>query len=77
MGKKRKHSAPTQTGPREVDPKEAKLGPIRTYEDVADSEDEFHINRDKVLLDEGPGAKRRRKYDEDGNCSSSPEITVG
>ena len=42
------------------------MGPITTYEDVADSEDEFHINRDKVLLDEGPDAKRRRKWQEEG-----------
>lgn len=39
---------------------------ITTYEDVADSEDEFHINRDKVMLDDGPDAKRRRKYAEEG-----------
>ncbi|KAK3696555.1 something about silencing protein 10 [Vermiconidia calcicola] len=37
---------------------------IRNYEDVADSDDEFHINRDRVLLDEGPDAKRRRKWQE-------------
>jgi U3 small nucleolar RNA-associated protein 3 len=43
-----------------------KLGPITTYEDVADSEDEFHIQRDKILLDEGPDAKRRRKWAEQG-----------
>lgn len=39
---------------------------IHTYEDVADSEDEFHMNRDKVLLDEGPVAKKMRKYREEG-----------
>lgn len=39
---------------------------INTYEDVADSEDEFHMNRDKVLLDEGPAAKKMRKYQEEG-----------
>ncbi|KAL9131077.1 MAG: hypothetical protein Q9217_000900 [Psora testacea] len=33
---------------------------INTYEDVADSEDEFHINRDKVLLEEGPAQKKQR-----------------
>lgn len=43
-----------------------KLGPITTYEDVADSEDEFHVQRDKILLDEGPDAKRRRKWAEEG-----------
>ncbi|KAK3720385.1 something about silencing protein 10 [Vermiconidia calcicola] len=37
---------------------------IRDYQDVADSDDEFHINRDRVLLDEGPDAKRRRKWQE-------------
>ncbi|CAN9407382.1 unnamed protein product [Alternaria alternata] len=38
---------------------------INTFEDVADSEDEFHMNRDKILLDEGPAAKRMRKYQEE------------
>lgn len=67
-GKKRKASGqqPKSSGPREFDEKDGKLGPIRTFEDVADSEDEFHINRDKVMLDDGPGAKRQRKYQEEG-----------
>ncbi|KAI4728651.1 hypothetical protein E4T49_03553 [Aureobasidium sp. EXF-10728] len=38
---------------------------IKTYEDVAGSDDEFHINRDKVMLDDGPEAKRRRKLQEE------------
>jgi len=46
--------------------KGGKLGPIATYEDVADSEDEFHINRDKVMLDDGPDAKRRKRWEEQG-----------
>jgi len=37
---------------------------IQTYEDVAGSDDEFHINRDEVLLGEEPSAKRRRKVQE-------------
>ncbi|KAK3615907.1 something about silencing protein 10, partial [Elasticomyces elasticus] len=37
---------------------------IRTYEDVADSDDEFHLQRDRVLLGEEPDAKRRRKVQE-------------
>ncbi|KAK5132914.1 hypothetical protein LTR08_008360 [Meristemomyces frigidus] len=37
---------------------------IRDYEDVADSDDEFHIQRDKVMLDEAPDVKRRRKVQE-------------
>lgn len=39
---------------------------INSWEDVADSEDEFLMNREKVLLDEGPAAKRLRKYQEEG-----------
>lgn len=37
---------------------------IRTYEDVADSDDEFHLNRDEVLLGEDTVSKRRRKVAE-------------
>ena len=37
---------------------------IRDYEDVADSDDEFHIQKDKVLLDDEPEVKRRRKIQE-------------
>lgn len=72
MGKKRKasgHSAPTEA-PVGWDDKGGKLGPIKTYEDVADSEDEFHINRDKVMLDDGPDVKRRRKWQEEGRIGS-------
>lgn len=39
---------------------------VNTYEDVADSEDEFHINRDKVLLEESPAQKRLRRAQEEG-----------
>ncbi len=39
---------------------------VNTYEDVADSEDEFHINRDKVLLEESPRQKRLRRAQEEG-----------
>ncbi|KAJ9668623.1 something about silencing protein 10 [Coniosporium apollinis] len=65
MAKKRKasgHSRDQQTT-FDVDPAKSKLR-VDTYEDVADSEDEFHINRDKILLDEGPQAKRMRKWKE-------------
>ena len=69
MAKKRKgggrpfgHSE--DAGPNQRD--EAKLT-INTFEDVADSDDEFHINRDKILLDEGPAAKRLRLDRERGS----------
>lgn len=38
---------------------------INDWQDVADSEDEFHINRDKILLEEGPAQKRQRKAQEE------------
>lgn len=69
MAKKRKASGRSQaTGPKEIDEKDARLGPITTYEDVADSEDEFHLNRDRIMLDE-PSSKRRRQDDDDYDFS--------
>lgn len=35
-------------------------------EEFADSEDEFFAGRDKILLEEGPAKKRRRKLEEEG-----------
>lgn len=67
MGKKRKAGGRPfgRDEPRELNDSSSKLK-IDTYEDVADSEDEFHINRDKILLEEGPAQKRQRKIEEDG-----------
>ncbi len=68
MAKKRKASS-HEGGEEDTngfEEKGEKMGPITTFEDVADEEDEFHIQRDKVLLDEGPDAKRRRKWQEEG-----------
>jgi len=69
MAKKRKTSTGTAVANEEKgwgSSKGGKMAPITTYEDVADSEDEFHINRDKVMLDDGPDAKRRKKWQEEG-----------
>lgn len=44
---------------------------INTYKDVADSEDEFFENQDKILLAEGPAQKRQRKAQEDGMKNNS------
>ena len=65
-GKRKKSRSSGPKGPKEFDEKDAKIGNISTYEDVADSEDEFHIQRDKVMLDDGPQVKRQRKYAEEG-----------
>ena len=65
MAKKRKAAATkeeTTTG-LEFDPSESRKR-INTYEDVAGSDDEFHLNRDEVRLGEEPAAKRRRKIAE-------------
>jgi U3 small nucleolar RNA-associated protein 3 len=67
MAKKRKapsHSTTTD-GRGGFEERGGKLAPITTYEDVANSEDEFHILRDEILLDERPDAKRRRKWAEE------------
>ncbi|GAB7348430.1 hypothetical protein MBLNU459_g6853t1 [Dothideomycetes sp. NU459] len=65
MAKKRKASAPpaAQDSVSDAAPKRTRMR-IDTYEDVAGSDDEFHINRDKVMLDDGPEAKRRRRWQE-------------
>ncbi|PBP16481.1 Sas10/Utp3 family protein [Diplocarpon rosae] len=82
MAKKRKTSSRSENananGDDGYEKKGGKMAPITTFEDVADSEDEFHINRDKVLLDDGPDAKRRRKYaEEDAALELSDEEVLG
>lgn len=64
MAKKRKaarNAAPS--GPKEVDTADARLN-VNTFEDVADSEDEYFINRDRIMLGDEPDSKRRRKDDD-------------
>ncbi|MCJ1287855.1 hypothetical protein MMC26_007207 [Xylographa opegraphella] len=79
MGKKRKSGGKSSGDTLHPDFKssDAKLG-INTYEDVADSEDEFHINRDKILLEEGPAQKKQRRYqEEDALLEPSDEEILG
>ncbi|KAF1944570.1 hypothetical protein EJ02DRAFT_452427 [Clathrospora elynae] len=64
MAKKRKAGSGAYGVPKAPKEEDSKLA-ISTWEDVADSEDEFHMNRDKVLLDEGPAAKKLRKWQEE------------
>ncbi|KAL9576024.1 MAG: hypothetical protein Q9212_007457, partial [Teloschistes hypoglaucus] len=65
MAKKRKAGSRPDGQSRNRPLEEDSKRTIRTYEDVADSEDEFFINRDKILLDEGPAQKKRRKVEEE------------
>jgi U3 small nucleolar RNA-associated protein 3 len=76
MAKKRK--APRQTEPsgaRDVDAKDARLT-IKTFEDVADSEDEHWAKQDRIDLDSGDErhAKRlKRQEKEDAFLEASDE----
>ena len=65
MAKKRKADGRAYGDSKASKNDDSKLA-INSWEDVADSEDEFLLNREKVLLDEGPAAKRLRKHQEEG-----------
>ncbi|KAF3000267.1 hypothetical protein E8E13_008117 [Curvularia kusanoi] len=77
MAKKRKAGGRAYGEPKPSKNDDSKLA-INSWEDVADSEDEFLLNREKVLLDEGPAAKRLRKYqEEDKFLENSDEEILG
>ncbi|KAF2729783.1 hypothetical protein EJ04DRAFT_515692 [Polyplosphaeria fusca] len=63
MGKKRKAEGRPFGEPKPIRNADSKMR-VTTFEDVADSEDDFYMNQDKILLDEGPAAKRLRKWKE-------------
>ncbi|KAI1403964.1 Sas10 C-terminal domain-containing protein [Hypoxylon fuscum] len=67
MAKKRKTpSGPSEPkGPREYNPADARLGPINSYQDVADSEDEYYMNKDQILFDGGPKSKKQKRQEEE------------
>lgn len=72
MGKKRKAGGRSSVHEEPVDITQEKvLLRVNTYKDVADSEDEFFDNQDKILLAEGPAQKRQRKAQEDGMKNNS------
>lgn len=63
MAKKRKVSrASGPSGPKEVDPSEARLA-IRSYEDVADDQEQYFLDKDKIMLEDEPSSKRMRTQD--------------
>ncbi|KAL2181280.1 Sas10 C-terminal domain-containing protein [Thermothelomyces heterothallicus CBS 202.75] len=80
MAKKRKAPRdPEPSGPREIDPKDARLT-IRTYEDVADSQDEYWAEKDRIDFDEDeePRSKRlKRQQQEDAFLEPSDEEILG
>jgi U3 small nucleolar RNA-associated protein 3 len=63
MGKKRKASGSDSKA--QLPEESAKLA-LNSWEDIADEQDEFLLNREKILLDEGVVAKRRRRDREEG-----------
>ncbi|KAI6091989.1 Sas10 C-terminal domain-containing protein [Hypoxylon rubiginosum] len=67
MAKKRKAgSGPSEPkGPREYNPADAKLGPINSYEDIADSEEEYFLNKDQILFDDGPKSKKQKRLEKE------------
>ncbi|KAK3295545.1 Sas10 C-terminal domain-containing protein [Chaetomium fimeti] len=80
MAKKRKAPRKAEpTGPRDIDAKDARLT-IKTYEDVADSEDEYWAHQDRIDFDddEQPSSKRlKRQEKEDAFLEVSEEEILG
>lgn len=80
MGKKRKISSSDRkdrVGKKNIS-ENGSIHHITTYEDVAGSEDEFHINRDKISFDDGPDSKKRKKWqDEDEGFELSDNEILG
>ena len=63
MAKKRKSSRPAvPSGPRDVDAADARLA-IRTYEDIADDQEQYFLDKDKIMLEDEPRSKRARTGD--------------
>jgi U3 small nucleolar RNA-associated protein 3 len=64
MGKKRKaRSAGLGSQPKELDLADARLGPITSYEDIADEQEDFYLKKDQILFEDEPISKRRRRAD--------------
>lgn len=81
MAKKRKATRKSEpSGPRAVDAKDARLT-IKTYEDVADSEDEYWAKQDRIDFDDDDGQPRskrlKRQEKEDAFLEASDEEIFG
>lgn len=77
MAKKRKAGGQPKTPQKSLEnPNKRVRMNVDSYEDVAGSDDDFHINRDKVLLGETSDAKRKRQWQEKGayrGCTTQNE----
>lgn len=78
MVKKRKASRPSgPSGPKDVDPTDARLA-IRTYEDIADDQEQYFLDKDKIMLEDEPRSKRPRTEDRiDAFLEASDEEVLG
>ncbi|CAK7243690.1 MAG: something about silencing protein 10 [Sporothrix thermara] len=80
MAKKRKASRVPEapSGPRDYDANDARLGPITTYEDIADEQEQYFLDQDKIMLDAEQGTKRqRREQQEDEFLELSDDDVLG
>ncbi|KAI0598544.1 Sas10 C-terminal domain-containing protein [Biscogniauxia sp. FL1348] len=81
MGRKRKaaSSGPSQSkGPREYNPADARLGPINSYADIADEQEQHFLDQDEILFDDAPKSKRQKALDdEDDFLEGSEEEIMG
>lgn len=67
MGKRKRNGPLKGAGvqPSEYEDKSSGILNIKNFDDVADSEDEYHLQRDKILLEDQPKSKRQRQEEED------------
>jgi U3 small nucleolar RNA-associated protein 3 len=66
MGKKRKAGGKPLGELREEQTRQNVQTKYDADERFADSENEFFAGREKILLEEGPASKRRRKLEDEG-----------
>jgi len=66
MGKKRKAGGKLPDELRQDQTRQNVQTKYHVDEQFMDSEDDFFAGRDKILLEEGPASKRRRKLEEEG-----------
>lgn len=67
MAKKRKATSGSSQpkGPRELDAKDARLGPITTYKDIADEQEQYWQDQDAIMFDQAPKSKKQRRQEEE------------
>ncbi|KAI5919939.1 Sas10 C-terminal domain-containing protein [Camillea tinctor] len=81
MGRKRKAASSGSSqpkGPRDYNPADARLGPINSYADIADEQEQHFLDQDEILFDDGPKSKRQKAQDdEDDFLEGSEEEIMG